>query len=356
MSSAMAEEQPRAQSSWGKARGFFSSKSKKRQSMQVGADGSAATTDGNQAAAVPYHLEDDDAQDSASRSSMAQGRAPKYQKEAARNGRGVNAEAKSSADKPVNGNEPAGGAAAGGAAAGRAAAGGAAVASPPSPDQKARRTSQSSAISAPPGPGERDPPAAQATDEEDGEGAADPIPVGGEVEDSEAPDVGQVIEFLHKGAPYYWLSNHFLISIYYDNIRYPSAEHLFQSLKFPHRPDIAKAVRKAETPSEAVKLARRHAADVRRGWRQEGLNVIAMREVLLLKFTQHSALRSRLLQTGDAELINASPTDVFWGSGRAIGSTKPGVGRNELGKALSRTRDQLLNSAGLGWGSAAKTV
>lgn len=57
-----------------------------------------------------------------------------------------------------------------------------------------------------------------------------------------------------------------------------------------------------------------------------------------------------------AELINASPTDVFWGSGRAIGSTKPGVGRNELGKALSRTRDQLLNSAGLGWGSAAKTV
>lgn len=77
------------------------------------------------------------------------------------------------------------------------------------------------------------------------------------------------------------------------------AEHLFQSLKFPHRPDIAKAVRKAETPSEAVKLARRHAADVRRGWRQEGLNVIAMREVLLLKFTQHSALRSRLLQTGE---------------------------------------------------------
>lgn len=174
--------------------------------MQVGADGSTATTDGNQAAAVPYHLEDDDAQDSASRSSMAQGRAPKYQKEVARNGRGVTAEAKSPADKPVNGSDAAGGA----------------VASPPSPDQKARRTSQSSAISAPPGPGERDPPA-QATDEEDGEGAADPIPVGGEVEDSEAPDAGQVIEFLHKGAPYYWLSNHFLISIYYDNIRYPSA-------------------------------------------------------------------------------------------------------------------------------------
>lgn len=58
------------------------------------------------------------------------------------------------------------------------------------------------------------------------------------------------------------------------------SEHLFQSLKFPHRPDLAKLVRRAETPSEAVRVARKHAADVRKGWRQEGLNVIAMREVL----------------------------------------------------------------------------
>lgn len=56
------------------------------------------------------------------------------------------------------------------------------------------------------------------------------------------------------------------------------------------------------------------------------------------------------------EIINASPTDVFWGSGRAAGSQKPGVGRNELGKALMRTRETLLESAGLGWGSGAKTV
>lgn len=164
------------------------------------------------------------------------------------------------------------------------------------------------------------------------------------------------VEFLHKGAPYFWLSNHFQIPIIYDNVRYPSAEHLFQSLKFPNRPEIAKAVRKAETPSDAVRLARKNAQYVRDGWRKDGLNIVAMREVLLLKFTQHSALRSRLIQTGDRELLNSSPTDVFWGTGRAIGASKPAVGRNELGKALMRTREVLLNSAGLGWGSGAKTV
>ncbi|CAO1625462.1 unnamed protein product [Sympodiomycopsis kandeliae] len=187
-----------------------------------------------------------------------------------------------------------------------------------------------------------------------------------EQEEEEAePDLPEVdedeiaapIEFLHKGAPYFWLSNHFLIPIYYDNIRYPSAEHLFQSLKFmPHKPELAKSIRKIELPSDAIRLARKNAQFVRSGWRQEGLNVIAMRQVLLLKFTQHSALRSRLIQTGDRELLNSSPTDVFWGTGRAIGASKPAVGRNELGKALMKTRESLLNSDGLGWGSGAKTV
>lgn len=60
--------------------------------------------------------------------------------------------------------------------------------------------------------------------------------------------------------------------------------------------------------------------------------------------------------SGSADLVLASPSDVFWGAGRAIGSTKSGVGRNELGKALMRTRDSLLTTAGLGWGSGAKTV
>lgn len=78
-----------------------------------------------------------------------------------------------------------------------------------------------------------------------------------------------------------------------------------------------------------------------------------MREVLFLKFSQHTALRDALLQTGDIEIVEASPTDAFWGSAGARGE---GRGRNELGKALMFVRETLRNIAGVGPGSGAKTV
>lgn len=133
------------------------------------------------------------------------------------------------------------------------------------------------------------------------------------------------------------------------------AEHLFQSLKFlPQRPDIATKVRKASSPSDAIREARKNIADVKRGWIGKGLNVSAMREVLLLKFSQHSTLRRQLLLTGDSEIVEASPTDAFWGN--ASGGGRIALGRNELGKALQRTRETISAQAGLGIGSGAKTV
>jgi len=65
------------------------------------------------------------------------------------------------------------------------------------------------------------------------------------------------------------------------------------------------------------------------------VNVEAMDVVLQAKFTQHEDLREKLLETGNRELIEDSPDDVFWGIGR------DGQGRNELGKALMRLRERL---------------
>lgn len=185
------------------------------------------------------------------------------------------------------------------------------------------------------------------------------------------------IHFYKRDQPYFWLSNSSDHAVYLDGIRYPTAgqccfkvdlylrdnwlnemsrtEHLFQSLKFlPQRPDIAAKVRKASTPVDAIREARKNISDVKRGWIGKGLNVAAMREVLLLKFSQHSTLRRQLLMTGDAELVEASPTDAFWGN--ASGNGGIAVGRNELGKALQKTRETILAQAGLGIGSGAVTV
>ncbi|KAG6877984.1 hypothetical protein C0993_001189 [Termitomyces sp. T159_Od127] len=55
---------------------------------------------------------------------------------------------------------------------------------------------------------------------------------------------------------------------------------------------------------------------------------------LIHKFQQHIDLKLKLLATGDAELIENSPFDSFWGNG----ANK--LGRNELGKALMRLRSK----------------
>lgn len=63
------------------------------------------------------------------------------------------------------------------------------------------------------------------------------------------------------------------------------------------------------------------------------------------KFTQHQDLKERLLSTGDAILVEASPYDKVWG----IGSNDPKViadeslwkGENLLGKILMEVRDDI---------------
>jgi len=64
-----------------------------------------------------------------------------------------------------------------------------------------------------------------------------------------------------------------------------------------------------------------------------------MDEALYHKFTQHSDLQAELLGTGDAELIEDSDKDAFWGVG------PDGKGRNELGKCLERLRATLLGNS-----------
>jgi len=120
------------------------------------------------------------------------------------------------------------------------------------------------------------------------------------------------------------------------------------------RPDIAAKVRKAATPSEAVHTARSHASEVRPDWIKDGVNVVTMRLVLLTKFTQHTALQLALLETGDAEIVYASPNDAFWGS--AAPAEAVGRGRNVLGKTLVQTRELLRVAAGVGAGSGTRTV
>ncbi len=60
-----------------------------------------------------------------------------------------------------------------------------------------------------------------------------------------------------------------------------------------------------------------------------------MREALTAKFRQNPELLEQLLATGDAELVENSPVDYFWGIGA------DGSGKNTLGKLLMEVRAAL---------------
>lgn len=60
-----------------------------------------------------------------------------------------------------------------------------------------------------------------------------------------------------------------------------------------------------------------------------------MKLVLRAKFSQHTDLMQMLIDTGDAQLVEDSPNDAFWGIGR------DGAGQNQLGLLLQEIRAEL---------------
>lgn len=147
------------------------------------------------------------------------------------------------------------------------------------------------------------------------------------------------IYFYSKHREHYGFTNFSPHPVEYLGKRYPTSEHLFQALKFVHRPNLMEHIRTCDPrPSMALSEARRFNQESRSDWGKE--NITAMDTALYYKFTQNRRLRRELLGTGEAELIEGSYKDSFWGCG------PDGKGRNELGKSLMRLRKQLRERGG----------
>ncbi|KAL4069195.1 hypothetical protein J3A83DRAFT_4095497 [Scleroderma citrinum] len=143
------------------------------------------------------------------------------------------------------------------------------------------------------------------------------------------------ILFYEKGKPYYEFTNFSPHSVVYKGKRYPTSEHLFQAFKFiDSHPRLAEHIRTcSDKPMVAFDEAHKFQSSVRKDWSH--VHIEKMDAVLRLKFMQHANLRRLLLSTGNAELIEDSPRDWFWG----VGADR--TGSNELGKALMRLRGEL---------------
>jgi ribA/ribD-fused uncharacterized protein len=117
-------------------------------------------------------------------------------------------------------------------------------------------------------------------------------------------------------------------------LKWRNSEQYFQAHKFPFGSASFTEVYNSTTPREAADLGR-SLSGLKEDW--DAIKNSVMDHVLYLKFTQNPKLMEKLLATGNEEIIEASPTDAYWGWG------PDHKGRNQLGKCLMSLREKLRN-------------
>jgi ribA/ribD-fused uncharacterized protein len=141
------------------------------------------------------------------------------------------------------------------------------------------------------------------------------------------------IRFYSKSPVYAWLSNfaeHGGFSL--EGESWKSVEHYYQAMKFPN-PDLRRRIRSADTPLKARKTASNRDLAPRPDW--DAVKEGVMREALHAKFGQNRRLRKLLLETGEADLVHESSSDLYWGR------TSEGEGLNRLGELIEEVRAEL---------------
>jgi N-glycosidase YbiA len=140
-----------------------------------------------------------------------------------------------------------------------------------------------------------------------------------------------VIKFYSNKTDYGYLSNFYPSPFEVDKIKYKTSEHYFQAKKTDASDPIFQQIIDAENPKTAKSLGSK--CNLRKDW--EEVKDKVMEEALIEKFKQNPALKEQLLKTGTAKLIEAAPSDYYWGQG------KSGSGKNKLGLILMKVRDML---------------
>jgi ribA/ribD-fused uncharacterized protein len=161
------------------------------------------------------------------------------------------------------------------------------------------------------------------------------------------PPDNRILFFERDREIFGFLSHFHPAPILLDGVLWPTAEHFYQSHKSLD-PAYRQAVLDAPSPGAAKHLAadpraprkqarkswfRKKNALPREDWPEVKLDV--MRRADFAKFTQHENLRQMLLATGDAEIVEDSPHDPFWGVG------PNGQGSNWTGRVLMEIRSQV---------------
>lgn len=163
------------------------------------------------------------------------------------------------------------------------------------------------------------------------------------------PSDNRILYYRRDRTLYRFLSHFYPSSIEIDGERWMTVEHYYQAQK-SHDELYKDAIRSAKSAEYAKQLAAdpgmprniskrswflQHACEPRPDWNDVKLDV--MRRGDLAKFSQHEVLLKLLLATGDAELVEDSESEPFWGLG------SDGQGFNWAGRILMEVRSVLAS-------------
>ena len=142
-----------------------------------------------------------------------------------------------------------------------------------------------------------------------------------------------LIYFYSTRDPYGCFSNFSAHGFELDGLWWPTSEHYFQANKFTNS-DHFEEIRQAKSPKDAAMMGRDRQRPLRSDWEQ--VKDFVMHRAVLRKFETHSDIRSILLSTLDAELVENTSTDYYWG----CGTDK--TGKNRLGEILMEVRGSFV--------------
>ncbi len=128
-----------------------------------------------------------------------------------------------------------------------------------------------------------------------------------------------------------FLSNFWDAPVLMDGYLYPTVEHAYQAAKTLDQNE-RQQVRECAKPGQTKRMGK--TLTIREDWEQ--VKYFVMKMLVFQKFMMHTQLAQKLLETGDALLIEGNTWgDSFWGVDAKKG------GQNHLGQILMDVRAQI---------------
>jgi N-glycosidase YbiA len=146
---------------------------------------------------------------------------------------------------------------------------------------------------------------------------------------------GQPILFYSTKDAYGEFSNFAAFPIELDGRIWPTSEHYFQAQKFAGT-EHEELIRTTPSPVTVAKIGRDRKRPLRADW--EEVKDEIMRQAVQAKFDQHPRLAAMLIETGDADIVEHTVNDAYWGDGG------DGKGVNRLGQILMQVRAEILQA------------